>query len=313
MGLKFILIGYYGFGNFGDEWLRQQSYRLLDSAFPNCQIICLTNGPNTHTQINRRSWCRLLYQIWKSNGVVFGGGGIFQNQTSRRSPYFYGLIAALAWWCRRPVIAMGQSIGPLRGRMISSGVKWGLNRSAVLALRHASSWFPNALITADLAYYNATYQAWGKRDGDIAVCVRSRWLESHHIQAVETMGASVGIICQPSQDVRHQNEVTLPDIPKTRLSVVVSMRYHACIWASLLGIPFIAWGDDPKLKNIAQQCGQHWVGLDAPVDWDTLLAHVQQEWSRYQHALTMTVPRLIDSFSPLILKLRQTLSDPIHT
>ena len=45
------------------------------------------------------------------------------------------------------------------------------------------------------------------------------------------------------------------------LSVVVAMRYHACVWASLHHIPFLALVIDDKLKYFAEEMRQEWVDL----------------------------------------------------
>ena len=39
-------------------------------------------------------------------------------------------------------------------------------------------------------------------------------------------------------------------------SCIVSSRYHTCLWAALLGIPFISVGTDPKCVSLSTIFGQ---------------------------------------------------------
>ena len=43
--------------------------------------------------------------------------------------------------------------------------------------------------------------------------------------------------------------------------LVMGMRYHACVWAALNGIPFIAIAYDDKVIALAQELGQPYLDL----------------------------------------------------
>ena len=91
--MKYFLIGYYGFGNDGDEWLKQSAIRLIKDEDP-CAKISILSGPfPTHSnmdsyysrhQIWRWVWAALRADYW-----VWGGGTVFQDFSSYRSFYYY--------------------------------------------------------------------------------------------------------------------------------------------------------------------------------------------------------------------------------
>ena len=74
------LIGYYGAGNPGDDWLETQTKTLVTPTF-------------THSTTHK---LKTYSYILKSNRVIFGGGSLFQDHTSRKSLYYYLSLLALA-------------------------------------------------------------------------------------------------------------------------------------------------------------------------------------------------------------------------
>ena len=117
---KAALIGYYGFGNLGDELLLRASIELLEhSGISRAQIIVLSNKPDeTEKNFNVRSLSRwsiknITGALKMSECLIFGGGGIFQDSTGFKSCLWYWLIVRLAKFLGVRLIAIGQSIGEL--------------------------------------------------------------------------------------------------------------------------------------------------------------------------------------------------------
>lgn len=117
-----LLCGYYGMGNQGDELLAQSTLSLLMETDLTLEEIAMLSG-NPDESRNRfgvASFHRWrLAEIWRamrqSRCLLLGGGGLFQDATSWRSPWYYGGLIAMARCACSSVLALGQSVGPLGG------------------------------------------------------------------------------------------------------------------------------------------------------------------------------------------------------
>ena len=114
------LIGYYGFGNFGDELLLKACINILEKCGINRgRIAVLSNDPENTARdfgvdcANRWRLGEILSVFRESERVIFGGGGIFQDSTSFKSCVWYWGIVRLARLMGAKVYALGQSVGPL--------------------------------------------------------------------------------------------------------------------------------------------------------------------------------------------------------
>ena len=301
--MNILLIGYYGFGNFGDDWLCVQSQKILQDHIPNCQFKIAIKHPKETIHINRWSLSEMLKAILWSDHIIFGGGGLFQTRTSYRSIWYYISILVVAFILRRPYSLIGQSIGPISCGITKKVTTLLLSNASLLSVRTLFPRLKQSIITADLGYYHAKFKLNSQQTGQIAVCLRQSWMTPKIRLELNMLSDPLCLICQPNEDVIGTNHSYLSQCTD-RLSLVISMRYHACVWASLQGIPFIALGDDPKLESIAMCCGQLWVSLKQAkgIQEDTLVTaikDIQQNWTTYHSHLVTTVPDLISSFVPL--------------
>ena len=114
------LLGYYGFGNLGDELLLQACIEKLGK---HNEIIVLSNNPEETRKnfgveaVNRWRYREVIKALRKSEALYLGGGGLFQDVTSVKSCVWYWLIVRLAKFLGLKVFALGQSIGPLNSRL----------------------------------------------------------------------------------------------------------------------------------------------------------------------------------------------------
>ena len=115
-----VVSGYYGFDNYGDELiLRCISGYLAQWGY---QPVILSQDPE-QTEIflkdlNAIAIPRMnVFSIWKAiaNAQIFisGGGGLFQDQSSWKSPFYYSILISLANHLGKPVAIFAQGMGPL--------------------------------------------------------------------------------------------------------------------------------------------------------------------------------------------------------
>ncbi|MBQ3758775.1 MAG: polysaccharide pyruvyl transferase family protein, partial [Synergistaceae bacterium] len=83
------LLGYYGFGNLGDELLLEACINILNECgIERNRVVVLSNDPDRTARefrvdaVNRWSLREIVRTFRKSERLIFGGGGIFQDSSS---------------------------------------------------------------------------------------------------------------------------------------------------------------------------------------------------------------------------------------
>lgn len=117
---KILIGGYYGYGNIGDEAILEAFAQRL-AAYPDVDITVLSSNPGYtfKTQglkaVSRNNPISVTKSFIGCDLFVQGGGGIIQDSTSWRSPFFYLGQLLLSHILARKIYIMGQGIGPLNG------------------------------------------------------------------------------------------------------------------------------------------------------------------------------------------------------
>lgn len=117
--MRFLLSGYYGFGNLGDEALLQVIVAQLKTRYPFADIDVLSAVPEQtahelHVDATPRWDAGAVRKaIDRADVVLSGGGGLLQNATSLRSLIYYAGILRTAARAKRKTMVFAQSIGPL--------------------------------------------------------------------------------------------------------------------------------------------------------------------------------------------------------
>jgi polysaccharide pyruvyl transferase CsaB len=116
---RFLLSGYYGFGNLGDEALLSVIVERLRRRHAHCEIEVLSGDPGTTAQTYgvegtpRADVKAVRRAIAAADVVISGGGGLLQNTTSLRSLLYYAGIIRMAVRAKKPAMIFAQSVGPL--------------------------------------------------------------------------------------------------------------------------------------------------------------------------------------------------------
>ena len=118
-GTRFLLSGYYGFGNLGDEALLQVIVERLRARWPACAVDVLSGDPAATARAYgveatpRMDLARVRSAIDAADVVLSGGGGLLQNVTSLKSLLYYSGVIRSAIRAGKPTMVFAQSIGPL--------------------------------------------------------------------------------------------------------------------------------------------------------------------------------------------------------
>ena len=116
---RFLLSGYYGFANLGDEALLAIIVATLRTRYVGCEIDVLSGDPlETATTYGvevtpRADVAAVRRAINRADVVLSGGGGLLQNATSMRSLIYYAGIIRMAIRAKKPTMIFAQSVGPL--------------------------------------------------------------------------------------------------------------------------------------------------------------------------------------------------------
>jgi polysaccharide pyruvyl transferase CsaB len=117
--VRFLLSGYYGFDNLGDDALLQIIVAQLKTRFPLAAIDVLSAKPDVTAHdlgvIGTSRWDQgtIREAIASADVVLSGGGGLLQNATSLKSLLYYAGIVRTAIRADRRTMVFAQSIGPL--------------------------------------------------------------------------------------------------------------------------------------------------------------------------------------------------------
>lgn len=122
MSKRFVLSGYFGFKNFGDEAILSLIIDRL-KLYKHRITVISSNPQYTKSKYNHiRSVYTFNFRditgaILKSDCLISGGGSLLQDATSLKSLIYYLLIIFIALLLRKQVIIFAQGIGPINSSL----------------------------------------------------------------------------------------------------------------------------------------------------------------------------------------------------
>ncbi|PNR97195.1 polysaccharide pyruvyl transferase family protein [Petrotoga sp. 9PWA.NaAc.5.4] len=119
---KIFLVGYYGYGNYGDDLLLKSFLKIFEEIkFDGIIFIPVENLPDLPTnytfniqKVSRFSLPEIRKTIKNSDLIVFGGGNLFQSETSLRSFMYYYYIANFAKKQNKKILLLSQGFGSFK-------------------------------------------------------------------------------------------------------------------------------------------------------------------------------------------------------
>ena len=310
------MLGYFGFGNAGDEAILAAEVEALRAEVGASVEFVVVSGDPAHTgrvhgleAVSRTDYRGLVAAIRSCDALVAGGGSLLQDVTSARPVAFYGGVMLLARMLRKPVFVYAQGLGPIRRRVNRALAGLALRSATYVSLRDEES---GALAEA-LGVRGAVQvpdpvlgQVFPNEPGErLAVALRP-WQEQdvwlpEVVAALKAVDTEIVLVAfHGGQDVELASEVcaavgsgarVVSGDHDTVLAAVagaratLGMRLHALITAAAAGRPFVALSYDPKVTAFARQVGQPVAAtLPGPVDPEALAGEIRS-------ALTMETER----------------------
>lgn len=128
---KIFLIGYYGYKNYGDDLLFKTLIKILEEVDYKGKIIIPAdelpeynvNNKFFIEKISRYDILNINSHIKSSDIVIYGGGNLFQTETSLKSFLYYYHIAKQAIKYNKRILFLSQGFGPLKHKIIKPKLK----------------------------------------------------------------------------------------------------------------------------------------------------------------------------------------------
>jgi len=141
----FMISGYYGFNNSGDDALLQAMIDNLKSLDENVRIVVLSKKCEETIKrykvdaINRISIFKILKYMQRTKVLISGGGSLIQDVTSTKSIFYYLGIIFLGIIKNTSIMVYANGIGPIDKKKNRIWAKKALDRADVITLREEGS------------------------------------------------------------------------------------------------------------------------------------------------------------------------------
>ncbi len=294
-----LLLGYYGFGNLGDELLAEASVHLLHECGVARERIAILSAapPDSEKRLGIRAFNR-----WKigemsaacsnSRTLLLGGGGLFQDATSLRSCLYYYAVMWVAKMKGMKIWAAGQSIGPLNSKASRAVARRAFSLCSYISVRDGRSLKMaeelgiRAEFTPDLAMSFAPERSSAKepvvlfnaRPGyeGLALTAAKRCRELAEANNWEVLGVALaGEDAAEIDRLRSLQYIKIRDIITVRnieefsaaaagASGAVGMRLHFLALCLLAGVPLAGCAYDPKVSGFCMRYNIETIG-EGPV------------------------------------------------
>lgn len=165
--MKFVISGYYGFNNSGDDALLLAILNSIKNKYEYAEIVVLSKKPAETRKIyqvksvNRYNIFLMLKHIFKCDCLISGGGSLIQDATSTKSLLYYLSVIKIAQIFRKKIMLYANGIGPLNSFKNIEKTKNILNdvdlitlrdNASALELEHIGVTIPKIEVTADPAF-----------------------------------------------------------------------------------------------------------------------------------------------------------------
>ena len=222
--MRYLLSGYYGFGNAGDEAVLCGVMNAIKARDDNAHFVVTSGNPQaTQTRyeieysihaIERQNPRQLIREIRACDVFVSGGGSLLQDVTSLRNVVYYTALMRMARFFRKPLVIYAQGIGPLNRKISQKLARGAINGAQVVTVRDEDS---KALlkkigvhraveVVADPVWALQPSQIEEKTDAQNAaaptwnVALRS-WPNAPAETAIEYSKTTFSAICQSAREV----------------------------------------------------------------------------------------------------------------
>lgn len=285
---KYIVSGYIGFDNFGDEAIAKVlTGRLKKSGAE--KITLISSNPEKTAQIHQVASCKML-DFWKSlceaDVLISGGGSLLQDVTSVKSLIYYLGVIYSALILGKKVEIFAQGIGPINSKIGQILTRFALSRADKISVRDKKSqellkeWrieselVKDPILELELPHKNQI--------GVVGIQLRNyptltdkflnrlaeeivKNFADKKIQIISLQDSVDLEVCEKfarilkingrENNVEVVNNLTINDVFEciSNLEYLVAMRFHANVVGIKAGVKTLAINYDIKVKKLAEE------------------------------------------------------------
>ena len=313
--MKVLISGYYGFYNIGDEAILKSIIEALRNEDPNIDIVVLSNDveytKNTYkvNAINRWKLNEIYKELLKCDGLISGGGSLFQDVTSSRSIFYYIGIMWLAKLAKKPIFIYAQGVGPIEKKNNRKIVGRFFNKVDYITLRDKESKLllndigvrkdidivPDPVMGFNIENYEFKLPEYYTNDDYITVSIRdwkknnSEFQKNIALTCDKIIESGINVVFIPMHG-EHDEKISIEvaNMMKYNAKVLsknltmeekmmyikesklmIGMRLHALIFAATVGTPMIGISYDPKIDSYLKLIEQPSIG-NVEIEWSPL-------------------------------------------
>lgn len=293
MAKKFLISGYYGFNNFGDDAILKVIIQGLKKNSDNPQITVFSSNPeltkNIYDVDSKYSfdYTNLFKEISNTDVLISGGGSLLQDVTSLKSLVYYLGILFMAKLTRKKIVIFAQGIGPIKNKAGNFLTRIALSGVENITVRDKKShellksWDIDSQIVPD-PVWNMEIPVFEKNFNEIGVQLRDyhsvdkdKLTKIAHAVNAEFGNKKINIIslqdahdlkiCQEFEAILRKTNPSISTQIYSGLSIeeavevlskqayLIAMRYHACLLAIKAGVPTLAISYDIKVNTLAEE------------------------------------------------------------
>ena len=290
--MKVLISGYYGFGNLGDEAVLAAIIKGLRERSPGIEVSVLSGW-------RRYNLFTLIGELLTCDALISGGGTLFQDATSSRSLWYYAAVVWLAKLFGKPVMVLGQGLGPLRRGFNRALAGFVLKRVDLITLRDEDSLQElrrlgvtggNVFVTADPAFLlGVTGRPASAGAPKAGLALKQPLVPAATLERLKKKYGlePVSLVFQPAA-VSFQEMLNVI----AGLDCLIGMRLHALIFAALAGVPMVGIAYDPKVRSFMRSLGQPCLEQGELARLDETLDRVLANRTAIRQQLTELRPRL---------------------
>lgn len=294
--MKYVVSGYIGFDNFGDEAIAHILSQKLKSEGAE-KITLISSNPEKTSYIHGVCSCgmlRFLPSLIESDVLISGGGSLLQDVTSFKSLVYYLAVIYSALIFGKKVEIFAQGIGPIKSKLGQFLTKFALKRASIITVRDEKSqellksWgidselVKDPVLELELSHKN--------NKGTVGIQLRSfKGVDNSFLQkladevckrfsdkkiVILPLQKSIDTdVCKKfAQILREKGINNISLLEETSLTEVIdaisdleyliAMRFHANIIGIKAGVKTLAINYDPKVEKLAQEYNLPYINLD---------------------------------------------------
>lgn len=285
--MKYVVSGYIGFDNFGDEAIAHVLSQKLKKAGAE-KITLISSNPEKTSKIHGVDSCSMLNflpSLISSDILISGGGSLLQDKTSFKSLIYYLSIIFAAIILRKKVQIYAQGIGPINSKIGQKLTKMALKRVNEVTVRDKKSqellksWGILSVLVKDPVFelelsntrqkdtVGIQLRAFKGVNDKFLLNLADEIAKRYPYQEIKIISLQDSIdleICQTFEkmlnakglfNIKVLSSLSIDDVfnELSSLEYLIAMRFHANVIGIKAGVKTLAINYDPKVEKLANE------------------------------------------------------------